>query len=333
MKKFFDPLTSDILCKVKNDVAVFPHYHRHDGCEIFLLLNGTVNYYIEQHCYPLSRGSLILINPEEYHRSELADHTVYERITLNVKSSFFQSLPSSRTDLSACFFDRPCCERNLIQLSNQDLQEFLVLSRQLQSVLEDHCFGCDLLALSLLLQLLVKVNQLYLASSEQETPAPPDLMPVLIRDVMAYIEEHLTEPISLAELSGQFFHNGTYISRRFKSVTGLTISQYILYKRIGLAQKYLRNGVSLTDSCWMSGFSNYSNFCRSFTRQVGSSPKEYQNAHTPPRKILTISGSIRFYFAASSKTSVPASPLQKSAACTEVLFSAVRSSALHRSAA
>ena len=55
MKRFFEELTCDIVCKIKDEVAVFPHYHRHDGYEIFILLNGDVNYYIEQHSYRLTR--------------------------------------------------------------------------------------------------------------------------------------------------------------------------------------------------------------------------------------------------------------------------------------
>lgn len=277
MKKFFEPLTADIICNVKNDVAVFRHYHRHDGFEIFLLLNGSVNYYIEQHCYLLSRGSLIVINPEEYHRSELVDTNIYERIVLNVHPSFFQTFSFSHTNLTSCFLDRPNSEKNLIQLNNHDLQEFLFLSRRLERTLEEPCYGEDLLTLSFLLQILIKTNQLYLTTPAAQMSPSPDLMPVLIRDTMAYIEEHLTEPICLSDLSDQFFHNGTYISRRFKAVTGLTLQQYILYKRIGLAQRYLQEGHSLTDTCWMSGFNNYSNFCRSFSRQVGCSPKKYQS--------------------------------------------------------
>lgn len=280
MKKFFEPLNVDILCKVKNEIAVAHYYHRHDGFEIFLLLNGSVNYYIEQHCYQLSRGSMIVINPEEYHRSELVDHNIYERITLNIHPDFFKKITSSQTNLTTCFLDRPNSEKNLIQLNNHELQELLILSRQLERVLDEPCYGDDLLTISFLLQILVKTNHLFLSALESPNPSPPDIMPPLVRDTMAYIEEHLTDSISLADLSKQFFHNGTYISRRFKAVTGLTLQQYILYKKIGLAQRFLREGHSLTDTCWMSGFNNYSNFCRSFTQQVGCSPKKFQNTHS-----------------------------------------------------
>lgn len=279
MKRFFEELICDIVCKIKDEVAVFPHYHRHDGYEIFILLNGDVNYYIEQHSYRLTRGSLILINPEEYHRAELIGDTAYERMVLNVRKPFFEKLSTYDTDLSLCFSDRIKAEDNFLQLNAQDLQFLHLQFSHLKDALRDTSYGNDLLGISYLLQILVKTNRLYRASQNSGFSNPPDVMPRLIQDTMMYIEEHLAEEITLSDLSATFFHNGTYISRCFKGVTGLTISQYVLYKRISLAQKYLLEGYSLTDVCLMSGFNNYSNFSRSFTKQVGCSPKKYQNMH------------------------------------------------------
>lgn len=283
MKKFFDTLSVPIICQIKNDTIVFPYYHRHDGYEVFILSKGRATYFIEQHSYSLSAGSLIMINPEEYHKAELVKNEPYERIVFNIQASFLDSLSTKETNLSSCFLDRPRCQQNFIQLSNQDLQQFLVLSNQLKSALEDPSYGHDLLSLSYALQFLIKTNKLYLSAANYGLSNPPDLMPALVRDTMNYIEAHLTEPISLTDLSSVFYHNGTYISRRFKAVTGLSISQYILYKRISLSQKLLKEGLPLTDVCLMSGFNNYSNFSRTFAQQVGCSPKKYQ--HTFSNKI------------------------------------------------
>ena len=175
MKRFFDPLQSDILCKIKSKCEVFPHYHRHDGCEIFILLNGGATYYIEQHSYSLTSGSLLLINPEEYHRADLVKDMAYDRIVINIQEAFLEQLSTKITNLSSCFLDRPCSERNLIQLSNQDLQHFLVLSKQLSAALDSSAYGHDLLAVSYLLQILVKTNTLYQTSMNCNTLPPPPI--------------------------------------------------------------------------------------------------------------------------------------------------------------
>lgn len=274
MLKTIDFLDQNILCRHVTDMAVYPYYHRHNGCEIYLFLNGKVNYYIEEHCYSLERGNLLVIQPEEYHRVELVDRKHYERITINLEHFFFQTLSSRETDLSVCFFNRPIGQQNLAILNEQQIREFIMMFKHLTEAEGNREYGHDLLSLSYLLQILVTVNQIFRTGGNQVCRS---IMPPLIRDIMRYIDEHLLDSFTLDDLSRQFFHNPSYISRRFKKVTGLTIQQYLLNKRIGMAQKYLKEGKSLADVCWMSGFNNYSHFARTFSQQVGISPKKYQN--------------------------------------------------------
>ncbi|WP_130836449.1 AraC family transcriptional regulator [Lachnoclostridium sp. Marseille-P6806] len=283
MKRLFEPIEENIYCKIKNHqqygIAVLPYYHLHDGCEIFILMKGSVNYYIEDHCYRLKEGSLMIISPNEYHRASLIDSSVYDRIVINIKTSVFHDFSTGDTNLAHCFLERPVSTRNLIQLSRLDLHEFLVLAKNLEATLDQKDFGYDLLAVSYLLQILVKLNKLYYSASAEKLSALPDIMPVLVKDIMLYIDQNLTDPLSLSELSRRFYHNGAYISRRFKETTGLPLSQYILNKRINLAKGLLEGGHSVTDACMLSGFNNYPNFCRTFSERVGVSPKKYQNSN------------------------------------------------------
>ena len=43
----YDDIPSDIFIQHKTAVAYTPIYHYHDGYEIYVFLNGTVNYYVE----------------------------------------------------------------------------------------------------------------------------------------------------------------------------------------------------------------------------------------------------------------------------------------------
>ena len=141
-------------------------------------------------------------------------------------------------------------------------------------------YGHDCLCHAYILQLLVKINQLNKHLNRQMLP---DIMPPLVSQTLKYIDSHLTEELSLQALSNELFHNGVYISRCFKKVTGLSIQQYMFKKRIQLSQKYLKEGKSVTESCALAGFNNYSNFSRSFSQSVGMSPKKYQSMYTPQR--------------------------------------------------
>lgn len=92
---------------------------------------------------------------------------------------------------------------------------------------------------------------------------------------MDYIDEHITQDITLGKLAEAFYMNSTSISRQFKKHTGLTLRSYILSRRIELAKFLLSDGMSITDACFQSGFGDYANFIRSFTKMVGISPGKY----------------------------------------------------------
>ncbi|WP_159413111.1 helix-turn-helix transcriptional regulator [Ruminiclostridium josui] len=55
----------------------------------------------------------------------------------------------------------------------------------------------------------------------------------------------------------------------------MTLREYILDRRIEEAKRLLSNGENVSEACCKSGFSNYSNFIRSFTKLVGISPGKY----------------------------------------------------------
>lgn len=93
---------------------------------------------------------------------------------------------------------------------------------------------------------------------------------------MQYIETHLNEPIRLCVLAKRLSVSEGYLSSQFKHHTGLTLRSYLLDRKINSAKKLLQQGVSVTDTCYLSGFNDYANFIRSFKQVVGISPGKYK---------------------------------------------------------
>lgn len=273
----FDALNDNIFCNHKIVTYKGTFYHYHDAYELFLLLNGNVNYYIESLEMQIERGSLILINPYVFHCRGSYKGNFYERIVINIKEPYIKTTSSEKTNMADCFFSHPSSKSSLLKLNEQQITEFIIIAQRLSKEIESNEYGSDILVDSYMKQILVMVNRI---SKNQKIDCVTNLMPSLVSNVIAYIEENITEEISLDILSDCFHYNGTYLSRCFKNITGITLQQYIIQKRITLAKKYLFEGYSSKDACFLSGFNDYSNFSRTFKKQTGLSPKEFISQNT-----------------------------------------------------
>ena len=99
---------------------------------------------------------------------------------------------------------------------------------------------------------------------------------------MDYIQENLTEPLTLDQISNKFYISKHYLCRIFKSATGFSVMEYIIHSRILRARQLLQEGVSVQQAGELSGFSDNSHFIRTFGNLTGTSPgryaKEYQSS-------------------------------------------------------
>lgn len=273
----YDPIDQDFLYLHRTttyNLGTF--YHRHEAYELYLFLRGNVNFYIENSCYHLEPGDLLVIRPDEMHRSYSLDHSEYERITINLQKTYLGRLSTPSTHLSECFDYRPRGKNNIVHLNEDQLKLFLQYASAIEEALASAAYGSDIMANSYIAQIMVLTNSVF----QHANFTPPDIMPELVRKTMDYIESHLSEDISLNHLAAEFYLNSTYISRQFKKHTGLTLRSYILERRITLAKSYLCEGQSITEACYQSGFSDYANFIRSFTKIAGISPGKFVKRRT-----------------------------------------------------
>ena len=99
-------------------------------------------------------------------------------------------------------------------------------------------FGADVLETSYFTALMVFLNSLVQEQS-RPLPASHSRYNPQVQEAITYINSHICEPISLADLADQLFLSESYLCRIFKAATGTTISKYIIARRISMAKALL----------------------------------------------------------------------------------------------
>ena len=105
----------------------------------------------------------------------------------------------------------------------------------------------------------------------------------LVDDIIKYINENITDRLQISIIAAHFYLSDAYVCRAFKAQTGTTINKYITARRITIAKQYLAKGSTVLNACEKSGFRDYTNFVKAFTKLVGISPKKYEKLHAQER--------------------------------------------------
>ena len=97
------------------------------------------------------------------------------------------------------------------------------------------------------------------------------------RKAVAYIEEHLAEPISLSALARLAGLSTCYFCRAFRQSFGVPPQRYQLMQRIERAKTLLaKHAASVTDVSLTVGYNDTSAFCTAFRRVTGLTPSAYR---------------------------------------------------------
>ena len=98
-----------------------------------------------------------------------------------------------------------------------------------------------------------------------------------IRRATDYISEHLTEPLTLAEIAAQAQMSPNYFSAVFRAVRAIPLWDYVSEQRVAEAMRRIDAGTeSMLTVAMQSGFNNTANFNKTFRRYTGRTPSEYR---------------------------------------------------------
>lgn len=240
--------------------------HIHEKCEIYCFVSGSAEYLVEGARYPLKNGSVLIMRPAESHRARILGNEKYERYAVNFSFAATDILDPRRV-LMRPFLDRPLGRGNLYsarELGGETIRLFE----------EMRCGGDEyerhLRISTRLFMLLEMIHKAYLRRVTNGYAPPTELSEQLV----AYVNEHLFDRLSVSLLAQRFFLSPSQIGRIFRRATGASPWEYITIKRLTAAREKIRGGVSAGSAAESSGFEDYSSFYRAYVKRFGCSPKD-----------------------------------------------------------
>lgn len=258
----------------RNDSPITVDFHEHAFYEIYIFISGNVNYIIEGRTYDLRPGDVLLTNNSDIHRPEiLPSQYPYERIVIWLNNAFFNGLLDIGEDLTACFKDAANRDYRLFRPNASQLLKIQDTCRVIEQERSVNRLGSRVMAFSPIMEILVLISRAYYEISDSAQHGVTENQQ--INQIVAYINNHYHEDLSLESLSSKFYLSKYYLSHKFKQFTGLSLYQFILKKRLTIARNMLMRGKSVTETYTECGFNDYSNFLKAFKQEFGEKPSQY----------------------------------------------------------
>ena len=238
------------------------HYHYHEFYKILFFLKGDVTYHIA----------------EKIHCPQLHSDTCYERQILYLSSPFLKSFHNN--DLSLCFTNAEKRQSYVMRVPSFYQKQIGDLLLYLEDeIKENSLYAGKLYQENLVSQLLILLNR---AALNQQSIYPDNTCQnekILL--ILDYINNHLSDDLTIDNLSERFFISRYHLMHLFKASTGYTVGNYITMKRLFFARAMIQTGTPVTEACYLSGFQNYSTFSRAYKKHFHTNAKnrEFSNGH------------------------------------------------------
>lgn len=236
-----------------------------DLFSVFVLLDGKIDYIVEGKQLNIKEKDLLLVGNNELHRRVLKENTTCEYILLMLNLDFF--IKNDCSDFSDVVFNRVVGSNNIIPAKKVMESGVFEVIQRLDRYASEEPVNLKVVC-SVMIELFYHLNRLVTKTNKN------DFKYETTKEIIEYINEHLTEELSLADIAKHFYLSVEYLCRLFKRNTGFTVNKYIAYKRVVLAREFHLKGIPLTKACEKAGFGDYSTFYRAYKKIMNEPPTE-----------------------------------------------------------
>lgn len=270
-----DSLPFKVILHKNTSAAIRRHWHR--SFELSYTLEGEIGeFIISGHTYRPTKGTILVINPNEIH------------------SIFGSATPGHPTIALSLLIPYPFMEKHIPDFAYRHYQ---IPEKEKQTVMQQQCYAqlenllrqlfvaadtSDTLQQLLVTSRLYEILYLLTKAFSKVLETKNDLMTISeefdwIDKVLSYIRQHLSDSLSVNQLAKAFHLTDSYFSRKFTKYMGLSVMAYVTELRLQEAFYLLTNTTisiqAITDQC---GFANHKALITAFKKRYGNLPSQYR---------------------------------------------------------
>ena len=235
--------------------------HWHTSIEIFAVMEGHLEFFMNKEEYPLKAGEQLIINSNEIHSIHAAERnkTVVLQIPLKQFENYFTA-------------------QRFIRFRSQDAEadgKLASLIKKLYKVYTARDTGYEFGTMSLFYEIMYMLVKNYRLTEAHEKEIRHSRKLDTLSKITTYMREHYKEDLKLSDLAATFGYSDAYLSRMFQKYAKINYKTYLQDIRMAYAYRDLLNtDHTISQIALDNGFCSSRGFSGEFQKRYGVLPSE-----------------------------------------------------------
>ena len=235
--------------------------HWHTSIEIFAVMEGHLEFFMNKEEYPLKAGEQLIINSNEIHSIHAAERnkTVVLQIPLKQFENYFTA-------------------QRFIRFRSQDAEadgKLASLIKKLYKVYTARDTGYEFGTMSLFYEIMYMLVKNYRLTEVHEKEIRHSRKLDTLSKITTYMREHYKEDLKLSDMAATFGYSDAYLSRMFQKYAKINYKTYLQDIRMAYAYRDLMNtDRTISQIALDNGFCSSRGFSGEFQKRYGILPSE-----------------------------------------------------------
>lgn len=255
----------------------FTNWHWHEEVECLLVIQGDINFYVDEQHFIVHPGEGLIINSRQLHMSRPVTPGTGILVCFKFSPRVLQFYPGSAFDQKYVtpFLSSAVFTAHLLRPHTSWCKELMNIVQKLYILRRNHKEGYELDMMAQVFHLWsVFLKNLPRKEVKKSIVARHQ---AIAKGIMDYISRHYSEDFSIDDIAAATSYSSSECCRIFKSALNQTIYQYLNLYRIEKAAAALKEtSEPISDIARQTGFCSTSYFIKCFKAQLKVTPLQFR---------------------------------------------------------